>query len=160
MEGEKSPSRIEDAIERLNQDHYLLAAITAIPGVGGSITQVLTGIGQQIVRERNAKLFEQLKEHLATVQEQSIRRDYFQTPEGFDLLIRALDESRRTRSDGKRDLIARILAGAASIESEQGGYSPEDYLNVVAALTPKNWKWHEQSTDYRGKSDNRTQGRG
>jgi hypothetical protein len=89
MEEENTPSRVEAAIERLNQDPYLLAAITAVPVVGGSITQVLTGIGQQIVQERNARLFEQLSEHLANVAEQAIKRDYFETPEGFDLLIKA-----------------------------------------------------------------------
>jgi hypothetical protein len=134
---DRTPSKVEGAIERLNQDPYLLAAITAVPVVGGSITQVLTGIGQQIVQERHTKLLEQLSEHLAAVDEQAINRNYFETPEGFDLLIKAMDESRRTRSDEKRNLIAKILAGAASTESEQGGYSPEDYLNIVAALTPR-----------------------
>jgi hypothetical protein len=109
---DKTPSKVESAIERLNQDPYLLATKTAVPFVGGSITQALTGIGQQIVQERNAKLFQQLAEQLADIDEQSIRRGYFETPEGFDLLIKAMDESRRTRSDDKRDFIARILRGA------------------------------------------------
>jgi hypothetical protein len=137
MKEEKSPPQLEGAIERLNQDPYLLAVITAIPGVGGSITQLLTGIGQQIVQERNAKLFEQLSEHLATVDERTIRKDYFKTPEGFDLLIKAMDESRRTRSDEKRDLIARILSGATSTDAGQGQYSPEEYLSIVASLTSR-----------------------
>lgn len=117
-------SRVEAAVERLNQDPYLLATVSAVPIIGGSITQVLTGIGQQIVQKRNAKLFEQLSEHLASVDEQSIRRDYFETPEGIDLLIKAMDESCRTRSDEKRDLIARILRGA--LTKEKGEYSPEE----------------------------------
>src|SRR5687767_4541808 len=79
MDDERVPSKLEAAIERLNQDPYLLAAITAIPYVGGSITQVLTGIGQQIVQERNARLFEQLSEHLRTVDEEALRRNYFET---------------------------------------------------------------------------------
>jgi hypothetical protein len=80
VEEEKSPSRIEGAIERLNQDPYLLAAITAIPGVGGSITQVLTGIGQHIVQERNQRLFERLSEHMKVLNERTIKDDYFETP--------------------------------------------------------------------------------
>jgi hypothetical protein len=137
MEEGKTPSKIEGAIERLNQDPYLLATISAVPVVGGSITQVLTGIGQQIVQERNKRLFEQLTEHMATVEEQAIKRDYLKTPEGFDLLIKALDESRRTRSEAKRDLIARILAGATSTVTGQSEYSPEEYLSIVASLTPR-----------------------
>jgi hypothetical protein len=133
---DKTPSKVEGAIQRLNQDPYLLAAITAVPVVGGSITQVLTGIGQQIVQERNAKLFQQLSEHLAEVDEQTIKQDYFGTPEGFDLLIKAMDESRRTRSDVKRDLIARILTGAV-LDYERGEYSPEEYLYLISDLTER-----------------------
>jgi hypothetical protein len=97
-----------------------------------------TGIGQQIVQERNAKLFEQLTKHLADVDEQSIRRDYFETPKGFDRLMKAMDESRRTRSDEKRNLIARILRGAL-IDGESE-YSPEEYLNLISDLTPQELK--------------------
>ena len=128
---------VEAAIERLNRNPMLLATLTAVPYVGGSITQVLTWFGQEIVQERNKRLFQQLSEHLEAIDEQAIKKDYFETPEGFDLLIKALDESRRTRSEEKRDLIARILAGAASTNSEQGEYSPEEYLSIVATLTVK-----------------------
>jgi hypothetical protein len=136
MDDEKVPSKLEAAIERLNQDPYLLAAITAIPYVGGSITQVLTGIGQQIIQERNSKLLAQLSERLANVDEEAIRQGYFETPEGFDLLIKAMDESRKTRSDNKRDLIARILRGAV-LDYERGEYSPEEYLYLVSDLTER-----------------------
>jgi hypothetical protein len=75
---------------------------------------------------------------LATVDEQSIRRDYFETPEGFDLLIKAMDESRRTRSDDERDLIARILRGALIDHEDE--YSPEEYLNLLSDLTVQELK--------------------
>ena len=108
--------------------------MTAIPGVGGSITQVITGIGQEIVQERNRILFQQLSEHQEALDDQAIKQDYFETEEGFDLLIKALDASRRTRSEEKRDLIARILAGAATTP-ERSNYSPEDYLYLISDLT-------------------------
>jgi hypothetical protein len=50
------------------------------------------------------------------------------------LLIRALGESRKTRSEEKRGLIARILRGAV-IDYEQGTYSPEEYLSLISDLT-------------------------
>jgi hypothetical protein len=53
------------------------------------------------------------------------------------LLIKALNESRRTRSDEKSELIARLLAAATSTDAGRGEYSPEDYLNIVADLTEK-----------------------
>ncbi len=137
MAEEERPSMVEAAIERLNRNPMLLATITAVPYFGGSITQVLTWFGQEIVQERNKRLFEQLAEHLEAVDEQAIKKDYFETQEGFDLLISALDESRKTRSHEKRDLIARILTGAALTESEHGEFSPEEYLNTVATLSVK-----------------------
>jgi DNA-binding MarR family transcriptional regulator len=116
-------------------DPLLLATISAVPVVGDSITQVLTWFGQEIVQERNKRLFQQLSEHLEAVDEQAIKKGYFETEEGFDLLIKALDESRRTRSEEKRDLIARILAGATLTEPEQDSYSTEDYLYLISDLT-------------------------
>jgi hypothetical protein len=139
MGEEERRSRAEAAIERLNQDPLLLATINAVPIVGGSITQVLTWFGQEVVQERNKRLFEQLSEHLKDIDEEAIKKDYFETEEGFDLLIKALDESRRTRSEEKRDLIARILAGAAT-SPKDSNYFPEDYLYLISDLTVQELK--------------------
>jgi hypothetical protein len=137
MGQEGHTSRIESVIQRLNRDTYLLATISAVPFVGGSITQIITGIGQEIVQERNKRLFEQLAEHLQAAREEAIRKDYFESPEGLDLLIRALEVSGKTRSEVKRDLIARILTGALSTDAGLSEYAHEEYLNMVASLTPK-----------------------
>lgn len=134
---EESNSGIEKAIERLNKDPYLLAAVSAIPFVGSSVAQVITGIGQRIVQDRYEKFLQLLSEHISVLDERTVKKDYFETPEGFDLFIQALDESRKTRSEEKRDLIARVLAGAVSTYQEQGEYSPEEYVNIVASLTVK-----------------------
>lgn len=127
--------RIEDDLEELNP--YWLAVISVIPILGGSIAQLLSGMGQEIVKERNRKLFEQLSEEIKVFGEQTITKDYFETPEGFDEFIKALETSSRTRSEEKRTLVARILAGAASADADRGEYSPEEYLNIVADLTDK-----------------------
>ncbi len=51
------------------------------------------------------------------------------------MLIKALDEARKTRSKEKREFYARILAGAATIPSENEGASAEEYLYLVSDLT-------------------------
>ncbi len=86
-------------------------------------------------KERNKRLFQQFSEHLQAIDEQVIRKCYFETEESFNLLIKALDESRRTRSEEKRDLIARVLVGAVLTEPEQDSHSPEDYLYLISDLT-------------------------
>lgn len=72
---------------------------------------------------------------MANVDEQAIKRKYFEAPEGVDLLIKAMDESCRTRSDAKRDLIARILRGA--LVDGESEYSPGEYLTLISDLAPQ-----------------------
>ena len=110
--------------------------MTRIPLVGDSLTELAASKGQQIMEARRDEFLQLLAEHLAALEEQAVRKDYFQTPEGFDLLIKALDESRRTRSKEKRDLYARILRGAI-VDFEHGGYSAEEYLRLSCDLTLK-----------------------
>ncbi len=107
-----------------------------IPLVGDSLTEIAAGKGQQIIEARRDEFLQLLAEHLATLKDQAVRKDYFQTSEGFDLLIKALDEARRTRSKEKRDLYARVLRGAI-VDFEQGRYSVEEYLYLISDLTLK-----------------------
>ena len=69
-----------------------------------------------------------------SLDEQTIKQDYFDTVEGIDLLVKAAEQSTRTRSEEKRDLIARTLCGA-TIDSKETKYSPEEYLHLISDLT-------------------------
>jgi hypothetical protein len=115
VEEEKPPplrESLETSLEILAEDPILRVLLKRIPLVGDSLTEIAAGKGQQIIEARRDEFLQLLAEHLATLEKQAIRKDYFQTPEGFDLLIKALDESRRTRSEEKRDINASILRGA------------------------------------------------
>lgn len=76
---------------------------------------------------------------------QAIRKGYFGTPEGYDLLIKALDESHKTSSKEKRELNARILRGAI-IDFEQKKYAAEEYLHLISDLTLQELRWRVRST--------------
>jgi hypothetical protein len=128
---------VNTSLEVIAEEPVLQALLNTIPGVGSSLNELLAGKGQRIMEKRRDNLLLLLGKHLEVLDKDAIKKDYFETDEGFDLLIKALDESRKTRSEEKRDLIARILAGAASTDSETGEYSPEEYLNPVATLTVK-----------------------
>lgn len=138
MSEKNQPSMRESlntSLEVIAEEPVLQALLNTIPGVGGSLNELLAGKGQRIMEERRDNLLLLLGKHLEAVDEQAIKKDYFDTEEGFDLLIKALDESRRTRGEEKRDLIARILAGATLTKPEQDSYSPEDYLYLISDLT-------------------------
>ncbi len=112
---EKPPSlkeSLEISLEIIAEEPILRILLKHIPLVGDSLTEIAAGKGQQLIEARRDEFLQLLAEHLAALKDQAVRKDYFQTPEGFDLLIKALDEARRTRSKEKRDLYARILKGA------------------------------------------------
>lgn len=125
---------LETSLEILAEDPVLRVLLKRIPLVGDSLTEIAAGKGQQIIEARRDEFLGLLAEHIAAVEEQAIRSDYFQTPEGLDLLFKALDESRKTRSREKRDLYARVLSGAI-VDFERREYSPEEYLNLISDLT-------------------------
>jgi hypothetical protein len=138
MERKNLPDKAEELLtEVLTKDPLVLASISAVPYFGSTLATFFSAKWLQIYQERTNALFERFRDYLNSLDERAIRRDYFDTPEGIDLLMKATEQSAKTRSEEKRDLIARILAGAASTECEQGEYSPEEYLNLIAALTVK-----------------------
>jgi hypothetical protein len=138
---EKQPSfkeSLNNSLEIIAEEPVLRGLLNAIPSVGGSLNELMAGKGQQMIEERRDNLLRLLAEHMEAIEAEAIRKDYFETPKGFDLLIQALDSSRRTRSEEKRDLIARVLAGAAA--DDNGEYSPEEYLSLISDLTVKELK--------------------
>ncbi len=100
------------------------------------MSELFGGRGSQILEERRDRLLRSLSEQMQDLDERTVRKDYFETEEGFDLLIKALDEALRTRSKEKIAFYARILTQSATTY-RQGRYFPEEYLNVLAGLTPK-----------------------
>ncbi len=139
MGEEKPPTlgeSLKTSLEIIAEDPILRILLKRIPLVGDSLTAIAAGKGQQIIEARRDEFLQLLAEHLAMLEEQAVRKDYFQTPEGFDLLIKALDEARKTRSKEKKDLYARILRGAI-VDLEQGRYSAEEYLYLISDLTIK-----------------------
>lgn len=131
---------MDNSLEIIAEDPKLRAMLSLVPHVGGSLVELFAGKGQQMIEERRDEFIQQLSKRLETVDERAVREDYFETPEGFDLLIKALDEARKTRSTEKRDFYARILAGAASAPSENEEVSAEEYLYLVSDLTIRELK--------------------
>jgi hypothetical protein len=100
---------------------YTLAAILAThPAIGPyaalvGVADVFIGGGAQRVAEARAKRFaESIEREFAAVRSEMIRADYFETEDGIDLLMQALQSAVRVSDDKRRDAIARILVATAS----------------------------------------------
>ena len=138
MDEKNLPDKADELLtEVVNKDPLVLASISAIPYFGSTLATFFSAKWLEIYQKRTEALFDKFGEDLYELNEQTIKKDYFDTNEGIDLLIKATEQSAKTRSEYKRALIARILAGATSPDAGRGEYSPEEYLNIVADLTEK-----------------------
>lgn len=138
MEGKNLPTKADELLtEVLNKDPLVLASISTVPYFGSTLATFFSAKWLKIYQERTKAMFDTFGENLKELDERTINKGYFETDEGIDLLIKATEQSAKTRSEEKRDLIARILAGATSTDEGRGEYSPEEYLNIMADLTDK-----------------------
>jgi hypothetical protein len=136
---EELERRAEEANVAYERNTALRTLVVAIPGIGSIFDMVLASEGQRIYRERIHRLIADMKvdmqERMETVENSALDKEYLESEEFFDLLIKALDATIKTRDEMKRRMYARILT-ESTILSEREGHSPEEYLNLIADLTP------------------------
>ena len=113
------------------------AAISGSPApFGTALSMWVVARADEIEKRRIEEQFVLLLQQLQTLEGQVVRRDFFETEEGRDMLIKVLDEGRRTRSRLKKELYARILKGAI-LDFEKREYSSEEYLYLTSDLTER-----------------------
>jgi hypothetical protein len=128
--------RAEEANLAYEQNTALRSLVVAIPGIGSSLDIILASEGPRIYRERILKIIEAMQEHMQTVEDRAIDKKYLKSEEFFDLILKTLDSAIKTRDESKLRLLARILT-ESTIRSKREGYSPEEYLDLIADLTPR-----------------------
>ena len=126
----------EGASSAYEQNTALRAAVVAIPSVGSSLDFVLASEAQRRLRERIFKLIHAMQEHMETIEDNAIDKEYLRSEEFFDLLLKAFESATKTRDDRKLRMYAQILT-ESTVHSKREGYSPEEYLDVIADLTPR-----------------------
>ena len=122
--------RAEEASEAYERNMALRALVSAIPGIGSSLDIVLTSGGvrsEERIRNLIDALKEDMQERMETVADSTLDKEYLESDEVFDLVMRALDATIRTRDEVKRRLYARILT-ESTIRSKREGHSPEEFL--------------------------------
>lgn len=116
------------------------AAVSGSPSpFGTALSTWVVARADEIGKHRLTEQLELLAEQLKTLEGQAVKKDFFETGEGHDMLFKVLDEARRTRSRLKKELYALILKGAI-LDFEQREYSSEEYLYLISDLTEKEIK--------------------
>lgn len=115
----------------------LRAGINAIPFVGGSLDVLLSSSGQKFIMRRIEYFITELQNELANLQENQINKDFFETEEGFDLIVKAFDSTSRTRQQEKLNLYARIVKSTLNVSKDFEEDDPEIFLKIVEELSVK-----------------------
>jgi hypothetical protein len=111
------------------------AALNAVPFVGSSIAALLSGKAQERVRQRVADVFTAMKEKLDSVEEESVRKDYFSSEEFQTLLALVIEQLQTTHDKDKLRLLARVLvnSGLREFATEE---RKEVFVRALRDLTP------------------------
>ena len=126
----------QKAAELYADNTMLRTFILSIPYLGGGIDMIIATEGQKATKERIFKLIGEMKQRMEQHEEVAINKEYLASDEFIDLVIKAFDSAAKTRNEEKIRLYARILT-ESTVRDKQGTYFPEEYLNVLAGLTPK-----------------------
>ena len=128
--------KLKPAIEKYSENALLRASISAIPFIGSPFDIFLATKAQKIVNDRIMNLFNELKEEMSTLESKIVDKEYIDSEEFFDLFIKTIEMTAKTRSKEKVKLYAKLLKGATKFQDRKK-YSPEEYLQVLSELTMK-----------------------
>lgn len=126
--------QLSKAIDFYSDNIPLRSIIASIPIVGGSLDVVFSTQGQKNVQRRLVLLITQLQIDYRSLEERVIDKNFVKSEEFFDLLVKVLDASARTRHDEKIRIYARILCNS-TINEYHILYNPEDYVDVLSELS-------------------------
>ena len=130
--------RAEEASVAYEDNMFLRALVAAIPGIGSTMDLVFSSAGQAS-RDRIHRLIDAMKddmqERMETIENSALDQEYLESEEFRDLVMRAFDATIKTRDEVQRRDYARILT-ESTIRSAREGHSPEEYLDLIASLTP------------------------
>jgi DNA-binding ferritin-like protein (Dps family) len=128
--------KLQLAAQAYSNNTILRAAVNIIPYIGGSLDVLISSKGYKVVQKRIESLLEQLQRDMSSVKENMIDHTFLESEEWFDLVLKALESAARTRDSEKIRMYSKILRNSV-IQDKHKTHSPEDYLMVLAELTPR-----------------------
>lgn len=113
------------------------AGVNLIPYVGGTIDVLLAGKAERLQESRIQSLISAFTEEMSDIEARFVNKVYFETEEGIDLLVEAIERAKKTRNANKIQLYAKILRGATTIGPGEMSPRPEEYIAVLSELSPR-----------------------
>jgi hypothetical protein len=140
-------NRVGKILESYSGNTKLRATINLIPYIGGALDVLISSNVQNKTVERIERLFDGLKFKLETIEEKQIDFQYLESEEFYDLLLKAINASVKTRLDDKIMAYSEILKNAIIRNSEET-LSHEDVLDMIEQLTANDVIHIKNLTEY------------
>ena len=123
----------EESILKYNETPTVRSAIVQIPKIGPIIDIFLTSRGQQISYTRLLGFINALEDEINEIESRINDLKFFDSENFYDLLLKAIEASIKTRHDEKRKLFAKILASSYSYDYDSS--NSESYIDILSELT-------------------------
>ncbi len=81
-------------------------------------------------------LLNSLKDEMISLKSKVIDKDYLESEEFFDLFVKIMDASIKTRHRIKIDYYTKLFSNYLPLQ-DRITFSPEDYLNILIELEPR-----------------------
>lgn len=126
---------LQKAIEIYTQNPQLRNSISQMP-MGIALDQFIVGLGRDFQQKRLVQAIQLLHQEMSLIDESKIDKQFLQTEEFIDLIVKAIENSVKTRHKDRVLLNCKILSGSILIENKEIRHSAEDLLVLISDLTP------------------------
>ena len=137
VEGTKSG--FNRAVEEINSDPVINSLLVSVPVLGPIIRELIGAKASKIAQRRLIDLFTGIEAKIATIKDNELDKEFFETEEFFDLIFKAMRFSSETRHKEKIDLFAGIV-GNACRNGARVDCDPEWYLQIINELAVVEWQ--------------------
>ncbi len=127
---------LKDKLVKYKDEPKIRDIVQKFPEIGMPLDIVLAWIGQKVGEQRLMDYLIDIFDELDQIQENKIDRSFFDSPEFLDIVIKASENSLKTRHRERILLNCKILVGALTIDKIEDRHYAEDFLSFVADLTP------------------------
>lgn len=131
---------LEKATKIYSSNLDLRNSICQIPIIGYALDAIFIDLGKQYYEKRVIQVIQLLREEMflieESIEESKVDKEFLETEEFFDLVIRIMEYSVKTRQREKVRLNCSILAGSILIENKDLRNSAEDLLILIRDLSP------------------------
>jgi hypothetical protein len=132
----KLEKNVERAAEVYANTPALYLPVLAIPEIGPIIDTLFRHKAGEILHQRYTELWQATKAEVNRIDMDKIDKSFFDSEEGYDLIVKAIHAAFETANKDKMRLYARILISSAILDKAKFRYYSKDFISLLLDLLP------------------------